>query len=228
MTGGGGSQPQQTSSAASTPQGSPEESPTPLAGEVVESSSPETVSVGACIPGTWSARMPELVAGLPVPGGAEYLDGSYTFTFEADNSYTAEYADVSFRMGTQAEFVDVYNSWSESGSWIGGVTAEEWDAALVNLDLDTSRLKLSTLDMTDGLLSAFQVEDPRSMVLIAGSNFQMNEAYGMVQGQVRTPPLSDEGSAIVAIGYVDCDSGVLQVDTLLPNWAPMVTLDRVE
>lgn len=161
-------------------------------------------------------------------GQAEYLAGTYTFTFNDDNTYSADYADVSFRIGSAQEFVDVYNSWAETGSWVGGLTAEQWNPAVEELNLDESKLKLTDLDMTDGLLSAYLVDDPRAMVLIAGSSFTPIEAYGMVQGSIRTPPLSDEGSALIAIGTVDCEAGVIQVDTLQPNWAPMVTLDRVD
>lgn len=233
MTSGGGAQTQPTAPASqATPAETSDESPTPVAGVVEESPSPLSgstpTSPGACLPGTWTARMPELVAMLPIPGGAEYLSGTYTFTFDADNTYTAEYSDVAFRMGTKKEFVDVYNTWSESGDWIGGATAQEWDAAVGVLDLDTSTLKLPNLQMMDGLLSAFQVDDPRSMVLIAGSSFDMIEAYGMVQGSIRTPPLSDEGAALIGIGSVDCDSGVLQVDNLLPGGASTITMDRVD
>lgn len=233
MTSGGGAQTQPTAQASQAAPSEPsDERPTPATGAVDESTSPlagsASTSPGSCLPGTWGVRMPEFVAFLPITGGAEYLSGTYTFTFDANNTYTAEYADVAFRMGTKKEFVDVYNSWSESGDWIGGATTEEWDAALEALDLDTSALKLPNLEMMDGLLSAFQVDDARSMVLIAGSSFDMIEAYGLVQGSIRTPPLSDEGAALIAIGAVDCDAGVLQVDNLLPGGASTFTMDRID
>lgn len=231
MTSSGGSQPPPTAQASrSTPTATADETPTPAMGAVQESPSQETApaSAGGCLPGTWTTRMPEFTAMLPIPTGAEYLSGTYTFTFDGNNTYEAEYSDVVFRMGTKKEFVDVFNSWSESGAWIAGATAEEWDAAVVALNLDTSTLKLPNLAMSDGLLSAFRVDDPRSMVLIAGSSFEMIEAYGMVQGTIRTPPLSDEGAALIAIGSVDCDTGVLQVDNLLPTGASTITMDRVD
>lgn len=233
MTSGGGAQTVPTApTSQATPAKTEDESPTPVAGALEQSPSPVagsgSTSPGSCLPGTWAVRMPEFVSFLPITGGAEYLSGTYTFTFDAANTYTAEYADVAFRMGTEKEFVDVHNTWSESGDWIGGATAQEWDAAVGVLDLDTSTLKLPNLQMMDGLLSAFQVDDPRSMVLIAGSSFDMVEAYGMVQGSIRTPPLSDEGAALIAIGAVDCDAGVLQVDNLLPSGASTITMDRVE
>ena len=106
------------------------------------------------------------------------------------------------RIRMDENFVDLHTSWEESGTWVSGLESEEFDEATFNLGVQTG-------GSSDEMTLVLGVADPRALTVLAGTSFTSIESYAMVNGTVRTPPMSGEGEPVEAFGEVDCGLGVM-------------------
>lgn len=173
-----------------------------------------------CVPGTWAADMPSFVSTFRTPGDPTYVSGTYTFTFARDSTeYTAVGDDVTFRLTDRDGYVDVHNSWEETGLWGAASDAVTFEEASVIVG--------SGVDLTKKIYAPLKGRDESELVALGGTIYRSIEAYGMVNGSMRTPPLSDEGAAIMAGGFVDCDAGAMTLIVNQTGWKGEFTLTKV-
>jgi len=192
--------------------------PTPVA----DSASPSvdlTASAATCLPGKWAVDMPTFVKVFQTPGNPEYLAGTYTLDLTESFTFTAAGDDVTFRLSIDDGFVDVHNSWVENGRWAAATDTMTFEEVLTMTgypgSIDPDELALLT-----------GVPDSALLVLV-GDSWTPGERYGMVNGSLRTPPLSDEGGPIAAIGYVDCDNDLMELWVEGSGWKGNFTVRRV-
>jgi hypothetical protein len=196
----------------------------PLAEASLAAESPAAENVGdaasptACVPGNWSTNMRQFVKTFQTPGKPKYQSGTYTFTFTPDYSFTAVGDDVTFRLSQKQGYVDVHNTWSESGMWGASNATTTFDEILViqGVSYNTNAEELATVLATD----------ESRLIAVQGQAYKAGESYGMVNGSMRTPPLSDAGTAISAVGSVDCDAGEMELIVAGTGWRGGFTLTR--
>lgn len=148
--------------------------------------------------------MPSYVKGLPIPGKKEYVSGTYTFNFGEDFGFSASHDDVTMRLSMKKDYVDVHNTWQESGIWINGLDSDGIDEALLTFGVPFET------DAQEAML-VLGIEDPKQLVFLHGTSFTAIDSYGLVNGRVKTSQMSREGTAISAVGEVDCVKGEMSL-----------------
>lgn len=213
------------------PQETSSPSPSPSLTEYRTESPEEEPSIGepppsdggtesdSCVPGTWSVQMPPYVKSLPIQGNKRYLSGSYIFTFDDKFGFTARYDDVTIRLRMQGNFVDVHNTWEETGTWVGGLEADAFDEALMVLGAPIAAT-------AEESMTVLGIDDAKRLVYLTGTTFNMLDAYGLINGKIKTTQLSNDGSAIQAVGEVDCGLRVMKIATLGPQ-TRQLTLNKI-
>lgn len=191
--------------------------PTPA----TSSAQPTTDSVAtaaSCLPGNWSVDMPTFVKVFQTPGNPEYVSGQYTMQLTEDFAFSATGDDVTFRLSIEEGFVDVHNSWVENGRWAAASDSMTFEEALTlsgypgSIDPDELSLLMAVPDS--------------ALVVLVGDSWTPGDRYGMVNGSMRTPPLSDEGGPIAAIGYVDCANETMELWVEGSGWNGNFTVNR--
>ncbi len=172
----------------------------------------------ACVPGDWAAEMPGFVKVFQTPGKPEYVAGSYTFTFADDFTFTGSGNDVTFRLSIDDGFVDVHNSWTEDGLWATATDSMTFNEVLTITGYP-GKIDPDDLTLISGVPST-------ALVVLVGGGWIPGERFGMVNGSMRTPPLSDEGGPISAIGYVDCESDRMELWVEGSGWNGNFSLTR--
>jgi hypothetical protein len=206
-----------TFTASPRPSSSEAPSPTPTPTEFLRTdgseSSPEkeTLTAGdgerqaqSCLPGVWSVDMPSYVKGRPIPGKKKYVSGTYTFDFASDFGFSANHDDVTMRLSMKKDYVDVHNTWQESGIWVNGLDSDGVDEALFILGAPFETTAQEAM-------LVLGIEDPKQLVFLYGTSFTSLDSYGLVNGRVKTSQMSREGTAISAIGEVDCVRGEMSL-----------------
>lgn len=188
---------------STTPESAPSESP--AESEAPSPSTKEDVGPRAmdCVPGTWTTDMPSFVSTFQTPGDPTYVSGEYVFTFDTNAGFEATGDDVTFRLTNEDGFVEVHNSWTEDGLWAAANENVTFDEAMVVIGFPG--------DLSANEYAFLLEKEETELVALVGGTYTNVESYGLVNGSMRTPPLSDEGAAITAVGHVDCPAGEMSL-----------------
>lgn len=147
--------------------------------------------------------MPSLVSTFQTPGDPTYVSGEYVFTFDSSGGFDAVGDDVAFRLTNKDGFVEVHNSWTEDGLWAAANNDFTFDEALAIVGFPG--------DMSANEFAFLLEKEETQLIALVGGTYTNVESYGLVNGSMRTPPLSDEGASITAAGYVDCPAGEMSL-----------------
>lgn len=194
-----------------SPEDEPSRNDTPAGSDVTKADT--------CLPGTWSVQMPPYVKSLPIQGKKRYLKGTYIFTFDDKFGFSARLDDLAIRLSMKGNFVDVHNTWEESGTWVGGLEADAFDEALMVLGAPISAT-------AEESMTVLGIEEAKRLVYLTGTSFRMLDAYGLIDGKIKTTQLSGDGSAIQAVGEVDCGLRVMKIATVGPQ-TRQLTLNKI-
>jgi hypothetical protein len=185
-----------------------------------EESSPDTVlRASDCLPGNWEVDMDSLMQVFQIEGNPKHLSGTYELTFREDFSFAGIGDNIVFRISNPDGYVDVHNSWTEDGMWGAATSEMTFEEVLVVIGSS-----LGEYADEAALIGGPELND--SMVVLEGMGYKAGEAFGMVNGQFRTPPLDDSGEALSAIGIVDCTSGTMQLGVNGAGWKGGLALSK--
>lgn len=185
-----------------------------------EASSPDTpLRAVDCLPGVWQVDMDSLMQVFQTEGNPKHRSGTYTLTFREDLSFDGVGDNIVFRISNPEGFVDVHNSWTEDGMWGAATPETTFEEILVIMGSSLG-------DYADEVTLIGGPELTDSMVALEGMNYKAGEAFGMVNGEFRTPPIDDSGEALRAIGIVDCTAGTMQLGVNGAGWKGGLALSK--